>query len=75
MENKKEQAQDVSDLTGYPVHIPFEQAVGSERDFKLSEIADSVRFIPLETTDASPYEPYSKRWNIEKFPVLVLVFV
>ncbi len=23
--NKKEQAQDVSDLTGYPVHIPFEQ--------------------------------------------------
>lgn len=51
--NKKEQAQDVSDLTGYPVHIPFEQAVGSERDFKLSEIADSVRFIPLETTDAS----------------------
>ena len=51
--NKKEQAQDVSDLTGYPVHIPFEQAVGSERDLKLSEIADSVRFIPLETTDAS----------------------
>lgn len=41
------------DTIEYPIHILFEKAIGSERDLKLSEIADSVRLNPLETTDAS----------------------
>lgn len=51
--NKQEQTNTAADTIGYPVQIPFETAIGSERDLKLSEIADSVRFIPLETTEAS----------------------
>lgn len=41
------------DTIEYPIHIPFEKAIGSERDLKLIEVADSVRLNPLETTDAS----------------------
>lgn len=51
--NKKEQTKTTTDTIEYPLRIPFETAVGSERDLKLSEIADSVRLIPLETTDVS----------------------
>lgn len=50
---KKGQTKTTMDTIEYPIHIPFEKAIGSERDLKLSEIADSVRLIPLETTDAS----------------------
>lgn len=35
----------------YPVTVPFEAGVGVEREMKLSDIADSVRYIPLETKD------------------------
>ena len=40
---------DTSDL----VHVPFESALKHERALKLSDIADSVCYIPLETTDES----------------------
>ena len=51
-ENKQQSKETVNSIE-YPIHIPFENAIGLERDLKLSDIADSVRFIPLETTDAS----------------------
>ena len=35
----------------YPIHIPFEKGLEVEREVKLSEIADSVTYIRLETTD------------------------
>lgn len=35
----------------YPVTVPFEAGVGVEREMKLSDIADSVRYVPLETND------------------------
>ena len=35
----------------YPIHIPFEEGMEVEREVKLSEIADSVEYIRLETTD------------------------
>lgn len=35
----------------YPIAVPFEAGVGVEREMKLSDIADSVRYIPLETKD------------------------
>ena len=35
----------------YPIHIPFEEGMEVEREVKLSEIADSVTYIRLETTD------------------------
>ena len=47
------EAGEISGKTEYPVHIPFESALNENRPLKLSDIADSVRYIPLETTDAS----------------------
>lgn len=35
----------------YPVTVPFEAGVGVDRQMVLSEIADSVQYIPLETND------------------------
>ena len=35
----------------YPITIPFEAGVGVEREIKLSDIADSVQYVPLETND------------------------
>lgn len=35
----------------YPIHIPFEEGMETEREVKLSDIADSVTYIRLETTD------------------------
>ena len=35
----------------YPITVPFEAGVAVEREMKLSDIADSVRYIPLETND------------------------
>lgn len=37
----------------YPIHIPFEKGVDIEREVKLSDIAKSVDYIRLETTDHS----------------------
>ena len=34
-----------------PIPIPFEAGVGVEREIKLSDIADSVQYVPLETND------------------------
>lgn len=47
------EAEEVSSKTEYPMLIPFESALNEKRPLKLSDIADSVRYIPLETTDAS----------------------
>ncbi|WP_303140747.1 hypothetical protein [uncultured Parabacteroides sp.] len=33
----------------YPITVPFEAGVAVEREMKLSDIADSVRYILLET--------------------------
>lgn len=35
----------------YPITIPFEAGIGVERKIKLSDIADSVQYIPLETNE------------------------
>ena len=35
----------------YPITVPFEVGVGVEREIKLSDIADSVQYVPLETND------------------------
>lgn len=35
----------------YPITIPFEAGVGVEREIKLSDIADSIQYVPLETND------------------------
>ena len=35
----------------YPITVPFEAGVGVEREIKLSDIADSVQYVPLETND------------------------
>ena len=35
----------------YPVHVPFETGMSAERKIKLSDIADSVCYIPLETNN------------------------
>lgn len=35
----------------YPIVIPFEDSIRVERDIKLSDLADSVVYIPLETDD------------------------
>ena len=32
----------------YPITIPFEAGVGVEREIKLSDIADSVQYVPLD---------------------------
>lgn len=52
-ENKKEKMRSDSAHSEYPIHVPFEKGLETERDLKLSELADSVRLIPLETTDVS----------------------
>lgn len=46
-------AEDISEAPEYPVTIGFEKGIETEREVLLSEIADSVRFIPLETSDKS----------------------
>ena len=33
--------------------IPFEKGVENEKQVKLSEIAEKITFVPMETTDAS----------------------
>ena len=35
----------------YPITVPFEAGGGVEREIKLSDIADSVQYVPLETND------------------------
>ena len=38
-------------VSQYPIYIPFEEGMEIEREVKLSDIADSVEYIRLETTD------------------------
>ena len=46
-----EKATEEKQTSMYPIHIPFEEGMEVEREVKLSEIADSVTYIRLETTD------------------------
>ena len=48
----KQQQETVLDNLPYTI-IPFEKGVKNEKQVKLSEIAEKITFIPMETTDAS----------------------
>lgn len=48
---EKETVEVVPEAPVYPMTVPFETGVETEREVLLSEIADSVRFIPLETNE------------------------
>ena len=48
----KQQQETVSDNLPYTI-IPFEKGVKNEKQVKLSEIAEKITFVPMETTDAS----------------------
>ena len=56
----------------YPITIPFEAGVGVEREIKLSDIADSVQYVPLETNDKCliDFINSGKVVNIGLFPVI-----
>ena len=53
----------------YPITIPFEAGVGVEREIKLSDIADSVQYVPLETNDKCLID-FINSVNIGLFPVI-----
>ena len=46
-----EKATEEKQVPQYPIHVPFEEGMETEREVKLSDIADSVEYIRLETTD------------------------
>ena len=48
----KQQQETVVNYLSYTI-IPFEKGVENEKQVKLSEIAEKITFIPMETTDAS----------------------
>lgn len=48
---KQTEEVEVAKAPTYPMTVPFETGIETEREVLLSEIADSVRFIPLETSD------------------------
>lgn len=50
---KQTEEVEVAKAPTYPMTVPFETGIETEREVLLSEIADSVRFIPLETSDKS----------------------
>ena len=50
--SKQQQDNTVVDNLPYTV-IPFEKGVENEKQVKLSDIAEKITFIPMETTDAS----------------------
>ena len=50
--SKQQQDNTVSDNLPYTV-IPFEKGVENEKQVKLSDIAEKITFVPMETTDAS----------------------
>ena len=50
--SSKQSQEAVPDNLPYTV-IPFEKGVENEKQVKLSEIAEKITFIPMETTDAS----------------------
>ena len=50
---KQAEEVEVAKAPTYPMTVPFETGIETEREVLLSEIADSVRFIPLETSDKS----------------------
>ena len=47
-----EKVTDKKQTARYPIHIPFEKGMEFEREVKLSDIAESVEYLRLETTDA-----------------------
>lgn len=52
-EKQIEDTEVVVEVPTYPMTVPFETGIETEREVLLSEIADSVRLIPLETNDKS----------------------
>ena len=50
--SKQQQDNTVVDILPYTV-IPFEKGVENEKQVKLSDIAEKITFVPMETTDAS----------------------
>ena len=45
----------------FPQIVPFETGIETEREILLSEIADSIRYIPLETNNKCLISVH-KRW-------------
>jgi hypothetical protein len=52
--NNKSHAPKVVQLSEFPVEIKISEAIANQKDIKLSEIADSIVYIPLETSRNSP---------------------
>lgn len=52
-EKQIEDTEVVVEVPTYPMTVPFETGIETEREVLLSEIADSVSLIPLETNDKS----------------------
>lgn len=50
-EKSAEEIEVVPVVPVYPMTVPFETGIETEREVLLSEIADSVKYIPLETND------------------------
>lgn len=50
-EKSSEEVVVVPEAPVYPMAVPFESGIETEREVLLSEIADSVKYIPLETND------------------------
>lgn len=46
----------VEEEVSYPINIPFEQGIEDEREVTLSQIAEKVEYIRLETTNKSLIE-------------------
>ena len=62
----KQQQETVSDNLPYTI-IPFEKGVKNEKKVKLSDIAEKVTFIPMETTDASLLKGKSQQHHLRKW--------
>ena len=68
-------------IAQYPIHIPFEKGMEIEREVKLSDIAESVEYLRLETTDkglvkyflmsmmhrTSKYYIFAEHQNVKQF--------
>jgi hypothetical protein len=52
--NNKKQVQVKVPPATFPIEIKITEAIANHKDIKLSEIADSVVYIPLETTKINP---------------------
>ena len=51
MSATNEKLSEEKQIAQYPIHIPFERGMEIEREVKLSDIAESVEYLRLETTD------------------------